>query len=66
MHLLPQVVPPENSTTENLSLEKRLICTTERDKALKDEFHYCNLVEKLETDIKRSENHHALPSCSYM
>lgn len=54
MHLLPQVVlSPENSTTDNTAMEKRLMkCTKEKDKALKDAFYYRTLVEKLETDIK--------------
>ena len=56
MHLLPQVVSPENSSTENISVEKRLmIRTTERDKALKDALYYRSLVEKLETDIKEAK-----------
>jgi len=54
MHHLPQVVlSPENSTTDNTAMEKRVMkCTKEKDKALKDAFYYRTLVEELETDIK--------------
>lgn len=53
MHLLPQVVSPVDNTTENVTVEKLLIRTRERDKALKDTFHYRTLVEKLETDVRK-------------
>lgn len=50
VHLLPQIVYPEHS---NIAAEERLLkCQRERDKALKDAFHYRTLVEKLETDIR--------------
>ena len=50
VHLLPQIVSPEHS---NIAAEERLLkCERERDKALKDAFHYRTLVEKLETDIR--------------
>lgn len=52
IHLFPQIVFPENSTTKDVTLEKKLLaCAREKDKALRDALHYRTLVENLETDI---------------